>query len=229
MTGLLVSVRNGQEARLALAGGADLIDVKEPSRGALGAAAPAAWTEVLDAVAGAVPGSVALGEISEFPDSAPAEPLARFQYAKWGLAHCLRRADWLAQWTERLGWLPPGVAPVAVVYADWSYAESPPPERIIEAAAGLGCGAVLFDTFGKQHGGLLDHLSVDQLGQLADVARRDGLQVVFGGGLNPATIPRVLPLQPDYVAVRGAVCRRARTGELDGELVRQLRAVVRQV
>ena len=35
---LLVSVRSADEARAALAGGADLIDVKEPAHGPLGAA-----------------------------------------------------------------------------------------------------------------------------------------------------------------------------------------------
>lgn len=225
----MVSVRSGAEARLALAGGADLIDVKEPTRGALGAAAPAVWADVLDCVAGAVPTSVALGEIGESRDSAFPAPLARFQYAKWGLAHTCQDAAWLANWARRLAELPPGVTPVAVVYADWPHAESPPPEEIIEAAAGLGCGAVLFDTFDKRRGGLLDHLSGEQLDCLADAARRGGLRVVFGGSLDPQTIPRVLPLQPDYVAVRGAVCRRARTGDLETALVRQLRALVRPV
>jgi hypothetical protein len=229
MTGLLVSVRTGQEARLALAGGADLIDVKEPIRGALGAADPAVWADVLSAVAGAVPASVALGEVSEACEPAHTSTLARFQFAKWGLAHCHQRADWLSRWTQRLGWLPPGVTPVAVVYADWQRAESPPPEQIIEAAAGLRCGVVLFDTFDKRHGGLLDHLSHQELGRLANHARRAGLGVVLGGGLSLVTIPQVLSLQPDYVAVRGAACRRARTGDLDATLVRQLQAVVRQV
>ncbi|MES1213307.1 MAG: (5-formylfuran-3-yl)methyl phosphate synthase, partial [Singulisphaera sp.] len=35
-TGLLVSVRDANEARDALLGGADLIDLKEPTRGSLG-------------------------------------------------------------------------------------------------------------------------------------------------------------------------------------------------
>ena len=39
MSGLLVSVRNVEEALAALEGGASLIDVKEPSRGPLGRAA----------------------------------------------------------------------------------------------------------------------------------------------------------------------------------------------
>ena len=228
MTGLLVSVRNGQEARLALEGGADLIDVKEPNRGALGAADPAIWADVLCAVAGAVPTSVALGEVSQAGEPADIDTLARFQFAKWGLAHSRRHADWLPRWTERLGRLPPGVIPVAVVYADWQRAASPRPEQIIEAAAGLRCGVVLFDTFDKQHGGLLDHLSYQELGHLTDQARQAGLRVVFGGGLCRMTIPQVLSLQPDYVAVRGAACRCRRTGDLDTALVRQLHAVVRQ-
>ncbi len=229
MTQLLVSVRNGQEARLALAGGADLIDVKEPVRGSLGAADPAVWEDVLSAVAGAVPTSVALGEVGEACAAASLSILSRFQFAKWGLADCLRHADWLPRWAERFCWLPPGVTPVAVIYADWQRAGSPPPEQIIEAAAGLRCGVVLFDTFDKQHGGLLDYLSCPELGSLANHVRRAGLRVVFAGGLSEATIPQVLSLQPDYVAVRGAACRCGRTGDLDAALVRQLHAVVRRV
>ena len=33
MTGLLISVRDAEEARAALAGGAGLVDIKEPRRG----------------------------------------------------------------------------------------------------------------------------------------------------------------------------------------------------
>src|SRR5207244_7336185 len=46
MTGLLVSVRSAAEAETALAGGADVVDVKEPRRGALGPADPSVWKQV---------------------------------------------------------------------------------------------------------------------------------------------------------------------------------------
>jgi uncharacterized protein (UPF0264 family) len=46
MSGLLVSVRNVEEAEAALAGGADLIDIKEPLHGSLGAAS----AEVCEAI-----------------------------------------------------------------------------------------------------------------------------------------------------------------------------------
>ena len=52
MTQLLVSVRDAAEALFAVAAGADLIDVKEPSRGPLGAPDRQTLDAVLAAVAG---------------------------------------------------------------------------------------------------------------------------------------------------------------------------------
>ena len=68
MTRLLVSVRSADEARTALAAGVDLIDVKEPARGSLGAASPGVVADVVGAVAGRVPVSAALGELFEAGD-----------------------------------------------------------------------------------------------------------------------------------------------------------------
>ena len=44
---LLVSVVSAREARRALAGGADIIDVKDPSQGPLGAPSPRVLSEVV--------------------------------------------------------------------------------------------------------------------------------------------------------------------------------------
>jgi uncharacterized protein (UPF0264 family) len=49
----------------------------------------------------------------------------------------------------------------------------------------------------------------------------------MAGSLTAASIAQILPLGPDYVAVRGAACRGSRDGSLDGELVRELVAIVR--
>ena len=62
---LLVSVRDAAEAEAALAGGADLIDVKEPSRGPLGRADAGVIRYVVKAVGGRAPVSAALGELKE--------------------------------------------------------------------------------------------------------------------------------------------------------------------
>ena len=62
MTRLLVSVRSAAEAEAALAGGAALIDVKEPDRGALGRADDAVIADVVRAVAGRAPVSAAASQ-----------------------------------------------------------------------------------------------------------------------------------------------------------------------
>src|SRR5438067_2429694 len=58
---LLVSVADAAEARAALAGGADIIDAKEPRHGALGAVAPDVLRAIRNAVAVRRPVSAALG------------------------------------------------------------------------------------------------------------------------------------------------------------------------
>ena len=69
---LLVSVRNAQEARLADAGGAAIIDAKEPSRGPLGQVD----ASVLEEIRAALPArkwlSAALGDVSTPDDIARA-------------------------------------------------------------------------------------------------------------------------------------------------------------
>ncbi len=84
MTQLLVSVRSAAEAEAALAGGAHVIDVKEPSRGSLGRADDATIDEVVRVVAGRRPVSAALGELHDFGEWP--ECLPQLQFVKWGLS-----------------------------------------------------------------------------------------------------------------------------------------------
>jgi uncharacterized protein (UPF0264 family) len=225
MTGLLVSVRSAAEAETALAGGADLIDVKEPARGALGAADSTVWRAVAATVAGRVPTSVALGELLEFGGSTTAA-LTSIQLAKLGLAGCCRHEDWSARWHAAWDSLPEAVAPVAVIYADWPDAAAPAPDLILDRAVQWGCRTFLFDTFDKTRGNLIQHLSLEQIARLACRARQAGGRVVLGGSLDADSAERLLPLEPDYIAVRGAVCRHSRTGAIDRALVARLARVV---
>src|SRR3954470_2353055 len=71
---LLVSVASAREAEAALAGGADLIDAKDPSQGALGAVTLEALRAIQSAVGGARPVTAALGDVK---DEAAVETAAR--------------------------------------------------------------------------------------------------------------------------------------------------------
>jgi uncharacterized protein (UPF0264 family) len=231
MTALLVSVRNATEAEAALAGGAAVIDIKEPDRGALGAAAPATWQAVLVAVARRAPVSAALGELfAKNRGTASAAVLAAqtagLAFAKIGLAGASNCRDWQERWREALTFLPQSVAAVAVTYADWPAAEAPRPEEVIDAGAELGCRILLVDTYCKTRGHLLSHLPPAAVNEVARRARRRGMQVVLAGSLTRVLLRDVLPLSPALVAVRGAACRPDRRGEIDVALVRELAAIL---
>src|SRR5207249_1070828 len=98
MTKLLISVRSAMEAEVALAGGADVIDVKEPSRGALGAADSRVWRAVRKVIGSRAVLSVALGELLDDAIFDNAEDAAGFSFAKIGLAGCRDRRGWLKRW-----------------------------------------------------------------------------------------------------------------------------------
>ncbi len=222
MTRLLVSVRDAAEARLALEGGAHLIDVKEPLRGALGAADAATIAEVVAVVAGKAPVSAALGELAD--SSAPLRCLSLppCQFAKLGLAGMGRRPDWCQRWREAVELLPAGVAPVAVAYADALVADAPPIEAVLEAGERLGCAAFLIDTWHKGHGTLMDHIDPLRLTALARAAHDAGLVFVAAGSLSREQLTQVVAARPDYVGVRGAVCASGRSEMLSESLVRRL-------
>ena len=224
MTRLLVSVRSAHEAILALAGGADLIDIKEPSRGPLGAADPPTMAEIAAAVRGRAPLSAALGELVERPEIPGAD--LDLDYAKVGLAGCAHMAGWAEAWRAFVSRLPGAILPAAVVYADWEKAAAPAPEAVLEAAAKIGCKAVLIDTFDKRGGPLTTIWPFHQLETFVASGKKRQLKVVLAGSLCLTSIPIVLPLVPDYVAVRGAACSGGRRGMIDRGMVAELSAAL---
>jgi hypothetical protein len=137
MTGLLVSVRNVTEAQVALAGGADIIDVKEPSRGALGPADPSVWREIVAEIAGRAPVSAALGELATEAIERLAAAAAGLAFVKIGLAGCSSDGHWQARWWQSIERLPASALAVPVAYADWQQAGAPPPEEALALAGQL--------------------------------------------------------------------------------------------
>jgi len=224
MTALLVSVRNAVEAQAALLGGADIVDVKEPRFGSLGAASVATWQEVNEVVGSQALLSIALGELMDFaPVLGDALP-DHTHYAKIGLAGCMDRSEWPVRWLEAWESLPADVQRVAVCYVDQQQARSPNWDRILEEAPAVDCKCLLLDTFDKSAGNLFTHWSVTHLRHVVARATDLGLLVVAAGSLGKADLERLEEAGVGCLAVRGAVCRPDRTGHLQEELVRQLRA-----
>src|SRR5690606_3774048 len=97
---LLVSVRSEAEAVAAVAGGADIIDVKDPDRGSLGCP-DAGIVEAIGATNGSsidFPLTVALGECREWNEGGEFQLPERVSLAKLGLSGLGRCDDWIAEW-----------------------------------------------------------------------------------------------------------------------------------
>jgi uncharacterized protein (UPF0264 family) len=257
---LLVSVRSAAEAHEALAGGCDILDVKEPRHGSLGAATESVIREVSDIGRGSgVPVSAALGECLDWQSiERPLNPKtileAGLRFVKIGLAGMGDRDDWSAKWHDLTGWcgrqLGPGTRHVAVVYADWQAARAPHPQSILEALsehiqsrhihsgqihsgqihsgrADAAFAGVLIDTFEKSSGRLLDAMSLPALREIREQTSQLGLFLALAGRLNEESLPPLVELAPDIVAVRSAACRgEDRNASVDRGAVSQFRAAI---
>jgi (5-formylfuran-3-yl)methyl phosphate synthase len=209
---LLVSVRDAAEALEALAGGADWIDLKEPSRGALGGVDARTAHEIAAAVAGRAPLSAAAGELHDWPDSASKQLLniRELRLLKLGLAGC-DGAQWRAQWrAAQRQIVDAGKQLVAVIYADHAAAAAPPPAEILALAADAGSPWVLWDTYNKSTGPIHEHLDFDVLREMLTTARAAGMKTVVAGRLDAERLVRLPLREIDMIAVRGAACRGSR-------------------
>jgi (5-formylfuran-3-yl)methyl phosphate synthase len=220
---LLVSVVSAQEAERAVAGGADIVDVKDPSEGALGAPAPRVLSEVARAVGGAVPLSVALGDLPDLPHTAAlaarGAELSGAAFVKVGLrgVRDLERAVALmSAVSDAVG---PQIGVIAAAYAD-AQALDPAalePGWLPPLVERTGIAGALVDTFVKDGRGLYGWLSEDALVELSARVRAAGASFGVAGQLRIRDLRRV---DADVVGVRSAVCRGGdRAAELDSELV----------
>ena len=225
---LLVSVRSLCEARDAVAGGCQILDIKEPRQGSLGQAPSTTISEILDWASAHVPQlavSAALGEVTDSESMRMDVPFARLQFVKLGLSGLRSDPDWKSTWLRtrqqceqaagrKLPW-------VAVIYADDTRADSPPARAILHAAIDTECVGVLCDTYSKANGRLFDYLSTSELTSLGTEARAAGLFFALAGSLCGQDLGYLQGVPLDVLAIRGAACRnRDRVATIDPQAIR---------
>ena len=222
MTGLLASVKDEEEARLVLESGADLVDFKDPERGALGALPGQALAAGVEAVAGCRPVSATIGDGPMDPASLAgmvrATARCGVDYVKVGLAGTpeaaapsLHALAPLARYETHL---------VAVLFADRR-----PSPRLVPSLREARFRGVMLDTAGKEAGSLLRHLAPGELARFLEPAQQAGMLTGLAGSLGPEDVPPLLALEPDFLGFRGALCGPGgRAGSLDPQALADLRA-----
>jgi uncharacterized protein (UPF0264 family) len=229
---LLVSVRSAEEVGPALAGGADIIDAKEPERGSLGPVDPSVLREISANVPTSMPLSIALGDFQDGAAAADAigalEPRARPAgvFVKLGLAGVGTSgtaATLLRATVEAARAAPCRPRVVAVAYADRTAGYGLPPGEIVRLAAQAGADGVLLDTLAKDGSDLFALMPVREVKTWVESARAAGLIAAIAGSLRPGSLGSVREIGPGVLGVRGAACAGGRGGTVDVGKVRALR------
>jgi dihydroneopterin aldolase len=224
MTLLLASVTGGREAELAVTHGADIIDLKDPSRGALGALELSVVSDVVKTIAGRRPASAVIGDLPMEPDAiaAAVEAMAKtgVDFVKVGLfagserKECIRALAPFARRTKVVG----------VIFADIE-----PDNELISLMAESGFSGAMMDTARKDGRRLLDHADPAAIDRFVRGCRSQGLLAGLAGSLEAADVPRLLLLAPDYLGFRGALCdRHDRRAGLDPAELKLIRGLIPQ-
>jgi hypothetical protein len=217
---LLISVRDPEEARTALAGGAHIIDAKDPTAGALGMVDSAMLREIRAVVPRGRALSAALGDAHSLPQvrrNVRSSEGADLWFAKFGFGG-ISQPKRVAQLLEAAvgasyRWLG-SPAVVAVAYADWERARSLEPARLVPLAAAAGARGLLLDTAFKDQGNLFQLWPEERIAELVATVREAGLLTALAGGLGLEEVERARAMRVDVVGVRGAACEGARTGTI---------------
>jgi len=217
---LLASVKDESEAQLALDGGADLIDFKNPAQGALGALAPDVIASGLRRLAGRALTSATAGDW-------PLQPAV--------LIEAVQRTGETGVDYVKLGMLPgaaleacvEALAPLALRYRIVAvfFADRGVPAGALNQVSAAGFAGAMVDTFDKRGGGLRQHLSDNRLRAFVEESRNLGLLTGLSGSLDLADIAPLARMSPGLLGFRGALCHAgARASTLSLERVQRVRA-----
>jgi FolB domain-containing protein len=222
MTLLLASVTGPDEAAVALAHGADIIDLKDASRGALGALDRDVLRATVAAVGGRCPVSAVTGDLPMEPDVIAAAVArtaeTKVDYVKVGLFDGPRRQDCI----RALAPLAQATKIVGVMFADRGADND-----LIKLMAESGFAGAMLDTADKSAGRLIDCMDVAALRVFVGACREHGLLAGLAGSLEAPDVPRLLLLEPDYLGFRGALCvGRDRTARIDPAAIAIIRELI---
>jgi uncharacterized protein (UPF0264 family) len=228
---LLISVINEQEAIAAIKGGADIIDVKNPLEGALGAHFPEVIKRIRKTTSPEIPVSAAIGDAPDLPGlmslAALGAATCNIQYVKvglYGVRSIDRATNMLMEIKKAIKGYNQDIKIIAVAYGDGFKINAISPHDALIAAVESGYNGCMMDTIIKGEGDLFSAISVGNINKFLKLCRSKNLLSALAGSLKLEQLPLLKELNPDIIGFRGAVCRGDRVnGALDSEAVKNIK------
>jgi hypothetical protein len=234
---LLISPKNETEALEAIAGGADIIDVKNPKEGPLGANFPWVIKRVRQIAPANIEVSCTIGEAPNLPGSMALAALGAatigVNYVKAGLygLKTLEEAAYMMQSVAKAAKdYNPSIKVVASGYADAFRVSTVDPLLVPKIAHDAQADIAMIDTAIKDGKSIFTFLTKPQLRHFVDEAHDYNLKAALAGSLQKEDLPAVYALGADVAGVRGAACTLSDrvNGQITREKVRELVGVVKR-
>ena len=217
MTRLLASVKSLTEAHLALACGADIIDLKDPEAGVLGALPLDTIASVVQMVDRRCMVSATLGDLPMQPqilsETAAQMAATGVDFIKVGFFNMEKHCIAALAGKARL---------IAVLFADRDY-----DFNLLDDFADAGFVGVMLDTADKTNGGLRSQMDAGTLQKFVQRAQSLGLVTGLAGSLRLEDVADLIKLGPDYLGFRGALCAGTeRNRGLEASRISELRIAI---
>lgn len=215
----LASVTSPAEAMLALAGGADIIDAKNPMLGAYGALPIAVVQAIRQATPSHVSVSATIGDGAHDHLLTAASNMATQTGCTYIKVALTRDQDCTAL-IKHLGQLRLGKTRlVGMLLADQD-----PDLGLIATMAKAGFAGAMLDTADKSASALPDIYDPAALSHFVTTTQQAGLFAGVAGSLRLSHVADLVQLKPNVIGFRGALCANAnRTQSLSSEAVRAVR------
>jgi uncharacterized protein (UPF0264 family) len=236
---MLASVTSIEEALIALDAGVDMIDLKNPAAGALGALTVPEVTDIVLAIhqrrrlnatvstttsskTNATANPTISATIGDLPmqaqliaDATKAMLETGIDIVKIGFFGHSHHAECL----EALSALAKQGKLIAVLFADEA-----PNFDLLTMIADAGFYGVMLDTAHKNGQHLLNHMHLDELSDFVNRAKLLGLETGLAGSIQAPHIQDLALLKPSYLGFRGALCELSqRTSKISPDKISSLK------
>ena len=219
MTGILASINSLDEVPFILNTAVDIIDLKQPELGALGALSTEAVSQIVQSVNNKKPVSATVGDLPMQADlvfnAVNEMTKTGVDYIKIGFfpeGNLDNTLNKLTEITEQ------GFKLIAVLFAD-----THPDFNIIKSIKKAGFTGVMLDTQDKSKGSLSQVMPLSDIKEFVNTANNLQLLCGLAGSLNQEDIPQLLELNADYLGFRGALCEKNdRTAKLDTDSINSI-------
>lgn len=222
MTKMLASVNSVAEALLVLNANVDIIDLKQPALGALGALETDLVKQIVTEINKRCPVSATIGDLPMQPEliyqAVKAMAETGVDYIKIGF---FPGGD-LSGTLEKLAPLTSTTSLIAVLFAD-----NRPDFSVLTSLKEIGFKGVMLDTATKDNGSLTKIMSHADIAQFVQQAKDQHMLCGLAGSLGLDDIPELIPYRADYLGFRGALClKHERTAQLNKSSVIQVKRVI---